>query len=643
MISIIMRQKIFLFIKVTWLILFFELTVRGEAIAQSITDTIFNIPDVVIIAQRSQHFRNDIKTTVFLQDELSPHAGESLGNFLINNTALNVKTYGNGGAATSVNLRGTSASHVQVNWNGFPVNSVTLGSCDFSMIPVTGFDKISVVYGAPGALYGSGTFGGAINLDSNLKPGKNLGGSLHLSYESLKTIKGSAAFNVGNNKIAWRVNTWGTISENEFTYYDYIRQSDRKQTDGDWYDAGVIQQAIIKLSPSSTLEAGLWYQCKAYNIPSRIGSTSFESQKDSTLKFFAAFKKTANRWGLQVRAALFNDEQNYFQKASAQTAVYSIESHINAFQSYGDANFRCYIRPNLSVDAGITGTYITASVSAYGERREEKGLAVFTGIKYEKSRLSLQTEVRKEWNSNYHSGILPSIGAAWKIIPGKWTLRTNVSQKFRKPTFNDLYWMPGGNPDLKPETGYSFETGSLVKVWQREEIKISTDLGLYWLEIKDMIVWHPAGAYWLADNYQHVRSTGMDANFLFDVERERWKYHASFMVTLNRSVIKTYSGEEQKIMLYSPRIITSWENHFSTGIFDFTVWHHFTADRFYDENALLDPYQIFNVQTGVKVPIWKGKLGMYITVSNLTNTAYELIRLYPMPGRYWSVKMSYAF
>lgn len=637
-----MRTKILMFIKMSWLALLFAASGSAEVLAQSITDTIYQIPDVTISASRTEYFRNDVMSVVFSQDEMKPFSGESLGRFLISNTALNIKAYGTGGAA-SLSLHGTSSSHVQVNWNGFPINSVTLGSTDFSMIPVAGFDRVSIVYGAPGALYGSGTFGGAINLDSDLKPGKALNGSASVSYESLKTINSSASFHVGNNNVVWKANAWKTTSDNEFTYYDYINQSERKQTDGEWSDAGVIQQAVLKLSSSSTLEAGMWYQVKSYNIPSRIGSTSYESQKDSTLKLFTAYKKTASHWGLNIKAAFFNDEQSYTQKASAQSPVNSIESYINALQFYGDANFRYHIRPYLSVDAGITGTFIVADVSSYGGGKEEKGLAAFTGLKYSRNRFSLQTEIRKEWNSNFNSGLLPSFGLAWKAIPDGWTLRANISQKFRKPTFNDLFWMPGGNPDLKPESGFTIEAGSLITILKKENTKLSADLGFYLSEIKDMIVWLPSGAYWMAKNYHRVSTAGMDANILFDLQHKRLKYHSSLMVTLNRSVIKNDSDAAQEKMLYSPRVITSWENRFSRGIFDFTFWHHFTADRFYGDNSLLAPYQIFNIRTGVKIPVWKGKLGMHFTVNNLTNTTYELVRLYPMPGRYWSVKMSYTF
>jgi Outer membrane cobalamin receptor protein len=615
-----------------------------EVVAQSITDTVFQMSEVVVTASRNQHFGNNFKTEVFTRDELGAYAGESLSRFLTSNTALNVKAYGVGGALANITLRGTATSHVQVNWNGFPINSATLGSCDISMIPAGGFNQVSVVYGASGAVYGSGTFGGAINLDSYVKPEKSFSGSAQLGYQSLKAVDGSATLHIGNNKVACQISAWGAKSDNEFTYYDYINLNNRTQTDGAWNDAGVIQNIVMKLTPASTLEVGLWYQVKKYNIPSHVGSTSYETQKDSTLKLFVAYKTHGNRWGLQVKSAMFDDYQHYWQKASAQSSINSIDSHISATQWYSDANFRYYIKNYLSIDAGVTGSYISADVSAYGDIKKEKGLATFIGLKYDKHRWSWQTALRKEWNSDFHSNILASFGASWQVIPDNWILRANASQKFRKPTFNDLYWIPGGNPNLKPETGYSAEIGSLATIWKNTQAKLSTDLSLYWSQVRDMIVWRPAGAYWEAMNYQRMYSTGMEAKLLFDIQRLHRKYHSSLMVTLNRSMAQTNADTQEKVMIYSPKIITAWENQISAGIMDFTVWHHFTADRFYDDNALLKPYQTIDVQVGAKIPVTKqNKLGIHATVYNLTNTRYELIRLYPMPGRYWSVKMSCTF
>ena len=113
------------------------LSFPGVTGAQSITDTLIHIPDVVVNASRTDHFRHDVKTEEFRDSILNQYAGESLVRLLSGQTALNIKAYGVGGGAPSLSIRGASASQVQVNWNGLPINSVTLGPSDLSMIPAT--------------------------------------------------------------------------------------------------------------------------------------------------------------------------------------------------------------------------------------------------------------------------------------------------------------------------------------------------------------------------------------------------------------------------------------------------------------------------------------------------------------------------
>ncbi len=609
----------------------------------SISDRVIYVPEVVISASRNEHFGTGNMTEIYTGKILVSGSGESLGNFLSRNSAINIKSYGAGGALANISLRGTSASHVQVNWNGFPINSVTNGSYDFSMIPAAGFDRVSVVYGASGALYGSGTFGGAVNLDNNKSSASDALISVNAGYESLKTIKGNVSVNTGNEKISWKLNAWATQSDNEFSFYDYIKQEQRTQTDGSWNDTGILQYVFLRLSPSSTLDAGIWFQKKSYNIPSRIGSVSYELQRDSTLKMFLAYKKYSDRWGLQVKGAMFNDGQYYHQKLSENSSVYSIESAIGSKQYYGDANFRYYIKQWLSLDAGVTGNLITADVYAYGEKKKQAVLEAFAGLKYKKGRLSWQSELRKGWNNDFKSGLIPSLGISWEIKPDVWTVTANGSRKYRRPTFNDLYWVPGGNPGLKAEKGYTLETGSYVTVIDRDSYSLSAEINFYISRIRDMIVWHPTGSYWSADNYQLVNTSGTESKLVFDTEKGRVKLNSVLMITLNRSMYKTENQDEYNRMVYSPSVITSWKNRISYRILDLSVWHNFTGDRYYDEESVLDSYHTIDIGAGVKLPVGNSKLALHLFIYNITNTVYENIRLYPMPGRYWSIKMNYEY
>ncbi|MGV2480682.1 UNVERIFIED_CONTAM: TonB-dependent receptor, partial [Salmonella enterica subsp. enterica serovar Weltevreden] len=52
---------------------------------------------------------------------------------------------------------------------------------------------------------------------------------------------------------------------------------------------------------------------------------------------------------------------------------------------------------------------------------------------------------------------IPSIGAEWNVF-GPWHWQAKASRLYRYPNFNDLYWNPGGNPNLNPENGYSIES-----------------------------------------------------------------------------------------------------------------------------------------------------------------------------------------
>ncbi len=619
------------------------LSFPGITGAQSITDTLIYIPDVAVNASRTDYFRNDVKTEEFRDTILKQYTGESLVKLLSSQTALNIKAYGVGGGASSISIRGVSASQVQVNWNGFPINSVTLGSSDISMIPAAGFDRISLVYGASGALYGSGTFGGAVSLNSELSPERGISGSAFAGAQSLRALNGGFTFKAGTDRLAWKMFAWGTVSENEFTYYDYIRQTEHRQTDGDWNDYGMIHNLAFKLSQASLLEAGLWYQAKEYDIPSRIGSTSYEHQSDSTLKLYLGYRYIGNRWSLKVRAARFDDLQTYWQKNAPDSPVNSIDSRIAALQNHGDINFRYHMPSGLSFDAGLTGSLVTANVSAYGDEKLEKGIALFSGLKYTINRLTLQTVLRKEWFNTFSSGLLPSLGLKWDAIPGQWVLRANYSKKFRKPTFNDLFWRPGGNPDLNPENGYTIEAGSENTFHISEKSVIETDISPYYTNVNDMIVWRPAGAFWSPENYQEVRSAGVDLSAGFTMEHERIRLSSKLKVNLNHSVANKADGQEKITMLYSPLFISSWKNSLAAGIFDLEVTHGFTSARHYSNDRLLDPCNMVDIRTGINVKAGKGKIGIHLSCNNVTNTIYELIRLYPMPGRYWSAKINYEF
>ena len=88
--------------------------------------------------------------------------------------------------------------------------------------------------------------------------------------------------------------------------------------------------------------------------------------------------------------------------------------------------------------------------------------------------------IRKEFTNNYESPVLFSLGSSYQFNK-LYNLKLNVSRNFRIPTFNDLYWETGGNPDLKPESSYQAEIGN---VFTFKDISLTQTF--YYIKIKDL-------------------------------------------------------------------------------------------------------------------------------------------------------------
>ena len=48
--------------------------------------------------------------------------------------------------------------------------------------------------------------------------------------------------------------------------------------------------------------------------------------------------------------------------------------------------------------------------------------------------------------------LIPYLGFDFRLVEGvDLLLKGNVTKNYHQPTLNDLYWQPGGNPNLMPK------------------------------------------------------------------------------------------------------------------------------------------------------------------------------------------------
>ena len=139
------------------------LALPGRAISQA--DTI-DIPEVTVTASRLWGWQPGQEQGAIDSVQLSLLKTQNLSEALRRQGGVYIRDYGAGNIATAA-IRGTSAGHTAVLWNGLPLQDPMLGLTDLSILPLFFFEDVRLSLGGGSSLWGSGALGGAVHLGSS--------------------------------------------------------------------------------------------------------------------------------------------------------------------------------------------------------------------------------------------------------------------------------------------------------------------------------------------------------------------------------------------------------------------------------------------------------------------------------------------
>ena len=90
-------------------------------------------------------------------------------------------------------------------------------------------------------------------------------------------------------------------------------------------------------------------------------------------------------------------------------------------------------------------------------------------------------------------------------------VKASVSRNYRFPTLNDLYFLPGGNPDLKNEHGFSYDAGVSFDVGKKGVYKLGGSASWFDSYIDDWIIWLPTTkGFFSPRNVKKVHAYGVE-------------------------------------------------------------------------------------------------------------------------------------
>ncbi|MBR4390867.1 MAG: TonB-dependent receptor [Bacteroidales bacterium] len=587
--------------------------------------------------------------SLVLQDKST----SNLSELLIQHSPVFIKTYGPGGISTA-SFRGTTASHTLVLWNGFQLNAPTLGQVDFSTIPVFLADDIDLKWGS-GTSNNSGGLGGSVNIDNKTGFGKGLILDLKQTYGSFNTLGSFVTAGYGGKKVAFRVKAYRNSSDNDFLYYNtgVFPYQWMKQRNAEFVDFGVMPEMSVML-PNGVLSASSWNQWNNRNLPpimpNVFNTTTEEWTRDNFSRNFLSYKRFWENGNLQLKSAAFIENQRYYLRVwNLQTgdSVTGKDSQNHAMVFHQIADLEQQLFPSWKMKAKLQWDRESVNSNNYKDTKNRNVVSFYTALEGQPvERMELALTARYDIVDGKSMGVFPT--ATWTYrFPMGLGFTLGYSHNYRNPSLNDLYWNPGGNPDLLAENG---RTGDLALSYLMKKGGWKLDLrsGCYLSKVKNWIQWVPTNyRFWVPENVAKVFARGVETHIDLHYSQGDWESNLSgnyvFTFTTDESENAQHYGIQGKQLIYIPRhhgnLFASlrwkaWDMRYTLEMTGYRSTSY--ADQ---ETFPLNPYVLHHLSVGRQLKRFRLELRCH----NFTDVSYQNVLWRAMPGRSFEVMVNYKW
>jgi outer membrane cobalamin receptor len=630
--------------------------------SQSINDTI-HIREVEIIGvnRTPVHVNSYSEIDSFT---LNQNPSINLADLLIRHSTVFIKSTGRGSLSTA-SFRGTDASHTKIFWNGLNLNSPMLGQMDLSLIPATFLDHISLFHGGSSLVTASGGFGGIITLENQPDWNQKNNFSFGSELASFGTYQTFGNIHLGKNNWISNSRVFFNYSENDYPFYNtnVLPHENQKLKNGEYLKYGYLQELYYRMRTSDFLSVKLWLQHSHRNLPpplSREGALTKESQTDGNFRSVITWKHIIGKSGeVEISSGITSDRINYLAEDSLMENI-SLDSRSKENSFINRINYSYRINPKTITHVQILYNYYNVDITeiihsqGYDAVRSESSLMAEINRDFKK-RLSIFLLVRTELVNRDFIPVMPSLGFTFKLFPEKnLYLKSNLSRNYNIPGLNDLYWIPGGNPKLRPEENLTADLGMDMQ-FQNELFMINSSITGYLSRINDWIIWKPTQyQYWAPENVALVFSRGIEFNVktMMDFHITKILFEANYNLsrTTNESTAAGLAKSQGKQLIYIPVHTFNMYSGILYKGYQLCYSLNYTGKRYTqtdndEENpeSILNPYFLNEISVSKEFKFKKASINMRFAVNNLFDKDYQVILARPMPGRNYSVILTLSF
>ena len=562
-----------------------------------------------------------------LNDSVIQRNQPSLTNLLNFSTGIYFKENGLGMVSSS-SFRGTTAQQTAVIWNGININSQLNGQTDFNTITTSDFNSISVRAGGGSSLYGTSAIGGSIHLNTDLSFKNEFSNRLNLNYGSFNTL----GLNYHLKYSAEKLSFFGSFSRNSSDNdYEFLKAK-LKNVNGNYFNSSYNAGFGYKINAVTVLKmySQIYDGERHFSL---LNPTDTKTKyQDLNTRNLADLTISIGNFTSAIKLGFLSEKYKYFgNNASADFTFGKVETVLAKY----NLNYKITSKIQTDFVADFTQNKGDGSDIQF----EKRGISGFA-LQFKQvvsSKFSYDWSLRKEITNNYKSPLLYSIGVNFKPT-AFYTLKINVSQNFRIPTFNDLYWQGAGNLNLSPEKSIQGEIGNAFKVKN-----FTFTATVYHSKIKDMIRWLPQnGGIFKPTNTDRVSIFGTEIllNYQGKINQHYFDFNANYAFT------KSENEKTNKLLTFVPMHKATASFAYAFQRFSVFYQYLFNGEVFTqtDNNPtkIIDHYTVSNL--GLSIDLGqKSNYSIGFKVLNLWNENYESVENRPLPGRNYTMNLILNF
>ena len=466
--------------------------------------------------------------TVLSREDIKAAPVQSVNDLLKYAVGVDVRQKGALGALTDVSIRGGNSEQITVLLNGINICDAQTAHNTFDFpVDISEIERIEVLEGPAGRVYGTSSLLGAINIVTKTPPSFSL--SARVEGGSYGYLAAGARANIAQGR-------WNNQLSGSFTRSDGYLRNKANKLNADYKTSKAFYQGNYNDSQIAVRwHAGMNVKDFGANT---FYAAKYDDQFEHTFKTFTALQAENKQGKFHIRPSIYwNRSMDRFELFRGAPQKYAYNYHrtdvygvnLNAYfdWSLGRTAFGAELRHEELVSTNL-GEKLERPHHIHGTDRNYTNGINRTNLQFVLehniilSRFTLSAGVIAVKNSqaDMNMRVYPGIDASYRM-GNAWKVYASYNTSLRMPSFTELFYSVGGHKadkHLKPEELSALEAG--LKYNARG---ISGKTSIFYNQQKNLIDWISDGTLdangsplWKSVNFGRINVVGVEASLSFD-------------------------------------------------------------------------------------------------------------------------------